>query len=41
MMVLSVYSLASFVQKDTDASEVPAAVLDAFTAEFADVRGVE
>jgi uncharacterized membrane protein YkoI len=40
-MVFSVYSLASFAQKDVDASEVPAAVQDAFTAEFADATDVE
>lgn len=39
--MLSVYSLASYAQKDISASEVPTAVQEAFKAEFANATEVE
>ena len=40
-LTLFTYSLASFAQKDVDASEVPVVVQDAFKAEFANATDVE
>lgn len=40
-LMLSVYSLASFAQRDIDISDVPAAVQGAFKAEFANATDVE
>ena len=40
-LMLFVYSLASYAQRDIDISDVPAAVQDAFKAEFANAADVE
>ncbi len=40
-LMLTVFSLASYAQRDIDISDVPATVQDAFKAKFADATDVE